>query len=147
MRKIRNILAGTVIAGALAAGAVAAPVAASAAAAPTAATSAVQSGPKHFFTYYSGYDNGKRSSFKGYWYKKSGWYYVYGDLFDKDFDREYSYLWIKWEDRFGRDHFKRYKTFGRFHYEAKFFKAKHFWVGVSEGRDFRSDFSGFRRLW
>jgi len=142
VRKIRNILAGSMIAGALAAGAVAAP-AAQAAAAP-----AAQAGvPAKGFTYYSGYDKGKRSLFKGDWFKRGGWYYVKGDLFDTDFDREYSYLWIKYEDRFGKTHIKRYKTFKKFHYAKKFFKVRHFWVGVSEGRDFRDDFSGFKRLW
>jgi hypothetical protein len=148
VRKIRNIVAGTMIAGALAAGAVAAPAAASAsAAAPAAASVSAQTASKHFFAYYSGFDKGKRSLFKGYWYKRHGWYYVYGDLFDKDFDREYSYLWIKYQDRFGRIHIVRYKTFGSFHYEKRFFKVKHFWVGVSEGRHFDDDFSGWRKLW
>ncbi|MEV5413889.1 hypothetical protein AB0K60_34300 [Thermopolyspora sp. NPDC052614] len=148
MRKIRNLVAGGLIAGALVAGAVTSPVAASAAsAAAPAAKVAVQAGPKHFFKFYSGFDKGRRSLFEGYWYKKDGWYYVFGDLFDRDFDREYSYLWIKYEDRFGRFHFKRFKTFGKFHYENKFFKARHFWVGVSEGRNFGDDFSSYRRLW
>lgn len=143
MRKIRNILAGSMIAGALAAGAVAAPAAQAAAAPATASATASAKG----FTYYSGYDKGKRSLFKGSWFKRGGWYHVKGDLFDTDFDREYSYLWIKYEDRFGRTHIKRYKTFKKFHYEKKFFKVRHFWVGVSEGRNFRDDFSGFKRLW
>ena len=145
MRKIRNILAGGLIAGALAVGAVAAP-AAQAAAAPAGASAGAAAAAKGF-TYYSGYDKGKRSLFKGAWFKRGGWYYVKGDLFDGDFDREYSYLWIRYEDRFGRFHTKRYKTLKRFHFEKRFFKVRHFWVGVSEGRDFRDDFSGFKRLW
>ncbi|GAA5070886.1 hypothetical protein HNP84_009196 [Thermocatellispora tengchongensis] len=151
MRTLRSILAGTAIVGSLAAGVALAPAAANAETAVTTATAQASAPKFHNFKYFSDFGRGesfgKRSYFKGFWYKKDGWYYVKGSLFDLDRDREYSYFWVKYIDRFGRTHFDRYKTFGKFDYNKKFFKAKHFWVGVSEGDGFRDDFSGYRQLW
>jgi hypothetical protein len=119
MRTIRTILAGTAVVGALAAGLIATPAQA---ATSTATTAATASGPsKHFFgPYYSRYGSGEsfgdRSYFKGYWYKQDGRYWFFGDLFDRDHDREYSYVWFKWHDDFGF-HTSYYKTFGRKHFD------------------------------
>lgn len=110
---IRTILAGTAAAGALAAALVSAP----------AANAATAASPfKHFFgTTYSGYGSGHgehrsdRSYFgKGYWFNDGGRYWFYGDLFDRDHDHEYSYVWFRWHDDHGT-HFTSYRTFGHKH--------------------------------
>ncbi|MBG0827749.1 hypothetical protein HS041_08230 [Planomonospora sp. ID67723] len=120
MSKFRTILVGTALAGSLAAGLAAAPAQAATAGTATSAEQ-VQGPKKHFFgPYYSkfggGESFGKRSYFKGYWYKDDGRYWFFGDLFDRDRDREYSYVWFKWHDRFGH-HVKYYKTFGGKHFD------------------------------
>ncbi|SNT26040.1 hypothetical protein SAMN05216276_103116 [Streptosporangium subroseum] len=126
MSKVRTLLAGTALAGALAATMAAAPAAM--ASTPTAATVATaaaqqaQSSSKHFFgPYYSGFGRGEnfghRSSFKGYYTKDgSGRYWFYGDLVDRDRDRQYSYVWFKWHDRSGF-HAKVFKTRGNQHFD------------------------------
>ncbi|MEU8384764.1 hypothetical protein [Streptosporangium sp. NPDC048865] len=115
MSEIRTALVGAALAGSLAAGVVAAPSAMASAQAPAAAQEAQASG-KHFFgPYYSGFGGresfGKRSYFKGYWTSSGGRYWFYGDLFDRDRDRQRSYVWFKWHDRFG-SHTKVFDTFG-----------------------------------
>ncbi len=117
MSKIRTLVVGAALAGSLAAGLVAAPAQAATA---TAAQQA-QGGSKHFFgPYYSGFGDGEssghRSSFKGYWYSDHGRYWFFGDLSDRDHDREYSYVWFKWHDESG-SHVKFYKTFGGQHFD------------------------------
>ncbi|MEW9528960.1 hypothetical protein [Microbispora sp. NPDC049125] len=111
---IRTVLAGTAVAGALAAGLMVAP------AAQAATQTAAAAGPvRHFFgNTYSGYDRGDgenrgdRSYFgRGYWIRDGGRYWFYGDLFDRDHDREYSYVWFRWHDRSG-SHLASYRTFG-----------------------------------
>ncbi|WP_449062565.1 hypothetical protein [Planomonospora algeriensis] len=77
---------------------------------------------KHFFgPYHSGFGKGEsfgeRSYFKGYWVKDGGRYWFHGDLFDRDHDRSYSYVWFKWHDRSGY-HTKVFKTFGHSHYKS-----------------------------
>ncbi|MFF5211791.1 hypothetical protein [Streptosporangium sp. NPDC000396] len=150
MSKIRAFVVGTALTGSLAAGLAAAP--AQAATAGTSAAQQAQSPRKHFFgPYYSafggGEDFGHRSYFKGYWYSDSGRYWFFGDLFDRDHDREYSYVWFKWHDRFG-SHVKYYKTFGNRHFE-KFggFKKSSgfddFKIRVCEGTDRFDDCGGW----
>ena len=56
------------------------------------------------------------SSFRGYRYKDSGRYWFFGDLTDRDHDREYSYVWFKWHDNSG-SHVASYKTFGGRHFD------------------------------
>lgn len=142
VRKIRSILVGTALAGSLAVGLAAAPAAQAAqASTSTTATAASASSPsKHFFgPYYSRFggdeDRGDRSYFKGYWYKNNGKYYFSGDLFDRDRDRDYSYVWFKWHNDSGY-HTSYYKTFNRFHYEHSFKRSSgfdDFKVRVCEG--------------
>ncbi|MEU0518005.1 hypothetical protein [Streptosporangium sp. NPDC006007] len=119
MRKIPTLVVGTALVGFLAAGLAAAP--AQAATAGTAAAQSAQAPGKHFFgPYYSrfggGEDSGHRSLFKGYWYKESGHYWFFGDLSDRDHDRESSYVWFKWHDDSG-SHVKYYKTSGGRHFD------------------------------
>ncbi|GIH89401.1 hypothetical protein ACFFMN_14620 [Planobispora siamensis] len=121
MSKLRTVLAGTALAGSLAAGLAAAPAAMAATADTATAAQQAQAPKKHFFgPYYSkfggGESFGKRSYFKGYWYKDNGRYWFFGDLFDRDRDREYSYVWFRWHDKFGT-HTKYYKTFGHRHFD------------------------------
>ncbi|WP_214108781.1 hypothetical protein [Acrocarpospora catenulata] len=135
MRIARSIMAGTALVGALTAGAFVAPAA-------NAAPAAVQaSGPaKHFFgNFYSKYHKGEdtgfgdRSYFKGYWIKKDGWYWFYGDLFDRDHDSEYSYVWYRWHDGSGY----HTKYFGRTKGHAHFDKFAKFKAGKFDDLDIR----------
>jgi hypothetical protein len=154
VRKIRNILAGAAVVGSLA-GSLALASAANAATAGAETTSATAAAQPRFhnFIYYSGYSRGDgesrsdRSYFRGYWYKQSGFYYVRGELFDRDHDRQYSYFHYRYIDRFGNRHEGQFKTFDHDNYNKKFFHAKHFWVGVSEGGNSRDDFGGYHQLW
>ncbi|WP_030915941.1 hypothetical protein [Streptosporangium amethystogenes] len=135
----RALLAGAALAGSLLAGVAMAP-AATASTAPQQA----QTFSKHFFgPYYSGFgqgeDFGHRSYYKGYWTKEDGRYWFYGDLFDRDHDRSYSYVWFKWHDRFG-SHTKVFKTLGhgdvdRFGGFKKSSGFDDFKVRVCEGTD------------
>ena len=119
MRKIRSILAGTALVGAVAAGLAVSP----AAHASTASATTVERGNHFFGPYYSDYGHGEhrsdRSYFKGFWFKKHGYYYFDAYAYDRDHDHEYTYFWIKWHDSFGF-HVKYYKTFNKFHYVHKF---------------------------
>ncbi|WP_326646443.1 hypothetical protein OG884_17620 [Streptosporangium sp. NBC_01755] len=115
MSTTRALLAGAALAGSLLAGVAVAPAAMASASTAT-ATQQAQTSSKNFFgPYYSGFgqgeDFGHRSYYKGYWTKESGRYWFYGDLFDRDRDRSYSYVWFKWHDRFG-SHTKVFKTRG-----------------------------------
>ncbi|MBO3747157.1 hypothetical protein J5X84_13850 [Streptosporangiaceae bacterium NEAU-GS5] len=117
--KIRSILAGTAVVGALAAGVAMSPAAANASTA-----SAVTAQSNHFFgPYYSDYgrgeDRGHRSYFKGFWFKRNGYYYFDSFAFDRDHDHQYSYFWVRWHDGSGT-HSSFYKTFNTFHYVHKF---------------------------
>ncbi|MEO3811662.1 hypothetical protein ABGB17_21930 [Sphaerisporangium sp. B11E5] len=118
MRNIRNLLVSTALAGSLAAGLAAATApAASASAAGTSGSAVAAQASRHFFGpiyshYGRGEDRGHRSYFKGYWEKSSGRYWFYGSLFDRDRDRDYSYVWFRWHDDRGF-HTKYYKTFGK----------------------------------
>ncbi|MDP9863037.1 MULTISPECIES: hypothetical protein [Streptosporangium] len=120
--KVRTLLVSATLAGSLAAGLAGAPAQAATAGGPGASETLQAKGPvKHFFgPYYSkfggGESFGRRSSFKGYWYKEGGRYWFFGDLFDRDRDREYSYVWFRWHDRSG-SHVKYYKTFGVRHFD------------------------------
>ncbi|WP_433251494.1 hypothetical protein ACQPYK_06110 [Streptosporangium sp. CA-135522] len=150
MRKIRTLLTGAALAGSLAAGLAVTP--AQAATAGASAAQQVQGPSKHFFgPYYSGFgageDFGHRSYFKGYWYKDGGRYWFFGDLFDRDRDREYSYVWFKWHDRSGY-HTKVFKTFGhqRFAGYGGFRRSggfDDFKIRVCEGRDKFDDCGGW----
>ncbi|MFI6506585.1 hypothetical protein ACIBCT_03190 [Streptosporangium sp. NPDC050855] len=124
MSMIRTALVGATLAGSLAAGVAAAPASTASTAPASTASAAVvqeaQASGKHFFgPYHSGFGRGesfgKRSYFKGYWTKDGGRYWFYGDLFDRDRDRDRSYVWFKWHDRFG-SHTKVFKTSGRSHF-------------------------------
>ncbi|GAA1278656.1 hypothetical protein GCM10009677_36250 [Sphaerisporangium rubeum] len=153
MRNLRNLLVSTALAGSLAAGlaAVTAP-AASASAAGTSGTAAAQSS-RHFFgpihsRFGRGEDSGDRSYFKGYWTKSDGRYWFYGSLFDRDHDRDYSYVWFRWHDDRGF-HTKYYKTFGRLNF-SKFggFRKSDgfddFDIRVCEGDDRFDDCGGYK---
>ncbi|WP_214414901.1 hypothetical protein [Sphaerisporangium fuscum] len=140
MRKIRNLLAGTALAGSLAVGLAAAPAAhasateatgsaaeatgsaaeatGSAAGATGSAATAQALGSRHFFgPIYSGFGHGEgrgdRSYFKGYWIGSGGRYYFSGSLLDRDHDHQYSYVWFRWHDDHGF-HTRFFRTFGRY---------------------------------
>jgi hypothetical protein len=128
VNKIQRVLAGSMVAGALAAGVLAAPAA-------QASTDSASAPIKHFFSNtYSSYNTGQgedkfdRSYFgKGYWYFSKGRYYFFGDLFDRDHDKQYTYVWFHYRYK-GKDFFKTYKTFGHkhFHKFGGFQKSKGF---------------------
>ncbi|MBG0813626.1 hypothetical protein [Planomonospora sp. ID82291] len=152
MSKARTLLAATVLAGSLAAGLAAVPAQAATAGTATVAAFQEAQGSKHFFgpyhsTFGGGEGFGKRSYFKGYWIKQDGRYWFHGDLFDRDRDREYSYVWFRWHDKFGV-HTKYYKTFGSRHF-TKFggFKKSSgfddFKIRVCEGDDRFDDCGGW----
>ncbi|MDF5751510.1 hypothetical protein [Spongiactinospora sp. TRM90649] len=129
---MRNLLVGAALAGSLATG-LATPAVASASAS---ASASVAPSRHHFGPYYSNSSESfsHESYFKGYWYKQSGKYYFAGDLFDRHrSDRDYSYVWFRWHDKFGRFHQKSYKTFGRLHFNPFQFK-RDFDLRVCEGR-------------
>ncbi|PZG51058.1 hypothetical protein C1I98_09285 [Spongiactinospora gelatinilytica] len=133
MGKTRNLLAGAALAGSLSvltAGITVAPAAHASAAVTTG-----WAAKHHFGPYFSqGHESFARESyFKGYWYKAGGKYYFAGDLVDRHRnDRDYSYVWFKWYDRFGRFHKSYYKTFGHKHFNPFAFK-RDFDVRVCEG--------------
>ncbi|MBB5138814.1 hypothetical protein HNP84_008572 [Thermocatellispora tengchongensis] len=145
MAKIRTIVAGAAVAAALSIGVAAAPAqaatgtqAATTAAASVTTQDASAAAFGRTFKYWADSHDGY---FKGYWYKKHGRYYFGGDLVDVDRgDREYTYVWFKWYDRFGRFHQDYYKTFGKIHFKDFVFK-KDFDVRVCEG-DSRFDNCG-----
>nr|WP_062337765.1 hypothetical protein [Herbidospora sakaeratensis] len=137
MRKLPRVLAGTALAAGLMAGAMAAPATAGA----TASTgSAAAASSKHFFgPYFSHwgdkFEKSHRSYFKGYWTKTGNQYWFYGDLFDTDRDRQWSYVWYRYTDRFGKSHTKFFKnrSFGHGDFD-KFFGFK---KGFVKDVDFR----------
>jgi hypothetical protein len=145
---------GAALTGALAAGLAAAPAAQAAISAPAAqaatadSSSAVQAQTaprRHFIGPYfsdSREDRRHESYFRGYWYKKSGGYYFTGDLFDRHRDRDGSYVWFKWYDRFGKFHKQSYRTDGRRHFAPIRFK-RDFDVRVCEGRSSSSGCGGW----
>ncbi|GGK77876.1 hypothetical protein Sme01_43800 [Sphaerisporangium melleum] len=151
MRKIRNLLVGTALAGALAAGVAAAPAASASTASATAATSASQALSRHGFgPFYSdfgrGEDRSDRAYVKGFWGKSGGRYYLDFDLFDQDRDRQYAWLDVYYHDRGGWHLFKRYRTFG--HFERKIFFGRGvdgFRFRVGEGSTSDYDWSGWHR--
>ncbi|GAA0386850.1 hypothetical protein Acor_25550 [Acrocarpospora corrugata] len=151
VRNIRRIMVGAALAGALAAGVLAAP-AANAAAAPAAAAASAPT--KHFFgNFYSKWhpseddDFGHRSYFKGYWYKKDGYYWFVGDLFDRDRDNEYSYVWYRYRDGSGyhEKYFGKSKSHLHFNNFAKFKSGKFndFDIRVCEGDNRFEDCGGW----
>ncbi|WP_326819902.1 hypothetical protein [Streptosporangium sp. NBC_01756] len=120
MGKTRTLLVGAALTGSLAAGLAVAP--AQAATAGAATVQQAQSPQRHFFGPYhsrfgGGENFGHRSYFKGYWYKDGGRYWFFGDLFDRDRDRDYSYVWFRWHNRSGF-HTKVFKTFGHRHFST-----------------------------
>jgi hypothetical protein len=123
VRKIRNLLVSTALAGSLAAGLAAVTTPAASASTEGASGTAVATqaqAKRHFFgpiysRFGGGESFGKRSYFKGYWEKSGGRYWFYGSLFDRDRDRDYSYVWFRWHDDRGF-HTKYYKTFGRLNF-------------------------------
>ncbi|WP_062345040.1 hypothetical protein [Herbidospora yilanensis] len=136
MRKLPRVLAGTALAAGLMAGAMAAPATAGA----TASAGSAAASSKHFFgPYYSHwgdkFEKSHRSYFKGYWTKTGNQYWFYGDLFDTDRDRQWSYVWYRYTDRFGKSHTKWFKntSFGHGDFD-KFFGFK---KGFVKDVDFR----------
>ena len=125
MSKVRTLLAGTALAGALAAGMAAAPAAM--ASTPTAAlpprpplsrprarpsTSSARTTPDS-----AAVRLWTPLLLQGVLHKDgSGRYWFYGDLVDRDRDRQYSYVWFKWHDRSGF-HAKVFKTRGDQHFD------------------------------
>ncbi|MEO3814272.1 hypothetical protein ABGB17_35185 [Sphaerisporangium sp. B11E5] len=149
MGKIRTVLTGTVLAGALAGALAATP--AQAAATTTAATAKAAFDRHGFGPVWSGYgrheSRGDRSYFKGYWYSKNGYYYFDGNLFDRDRDREYSYVSFQWHDNRGW-HEKTYRgdRFGSSHFFGKFRKGSFdkFRIRVGEGTRGHYDWGTYR---
>ncbi|MGW4643023.1 hypothetical protein ACWEN6_31205 [Sphaerisporangium sp. NPDC004334] len=152
MRKIRNLLVGTALAGALAAGVAAAPAASASTASATAATSASQALSRHSFgPYFSDFggreDRGDRSYVRGFWGRSDGRYYLDFDLFDRDRDRQYSWLDVYYHNGSGWHFYNRYRTFG--HSASKIFFNRgvdgfRFRVGEGSTRDY--DWSGWHRF-
>jgi hypothetical protein len=141
--RIRNLLAGTALAGSLVAGALAIAPAASADAASADQAQSAQSDRHNFGPYYSnGSENGSHESyFRGYWQKRSGHYYFYGDLYDRHHnDHDYSYVWFKYYDQHGNFHRNWYRSDDRRHFEGIRFK-RDFQIRVCEG-DSRNDGCG-----
>jgi hypothetical protein len=134
MSKLRTILVGTALAGALAAGIAAAPAqAATASTAGTASAASQAQFSRHYFEGYSNYGRGEsrneRSYYKGYYYFDNGRYYFDINAWDRDRDRENTYVDFWYHDDKGwHDH--RFNTGG--HDEWKFS------VGARDG------FDGFR---
>jgi hypothetical protein len=94
--EMRKLLAATALAGSIGAGLVLSPAAAQAATTATQAQ-AVQTLPRHSYSY-----NDRHSNFTGYWYKRDNRYYFGGDLYERDHKPNYySYVWVKWYDSSG----------------------------------------------
>lgn len=133
---IRHLLAGTALAGSMVAGALAVAPSAQADAATASQAQSAQAGPKHFFGPYfsNGSENGGHESyFKGYWQKRGGNYYFYGDLYDRHHnDGDYSYVWFKYYDRHGNFHRNWYRSDDRRHFDSIRFK-RDFKIQVCEG--------------
>ncbi|TDD54101.1 hypothetical protein E1286_06260 [Nonomuraea terrae] len=159
MVKLRSLLAGTVLAGAVVAGAAAAPAqAATTSAATTSATTAsatTVSYTKHWFEGYSGYGRGEirghRSYYKGFYYAANGRYYFDVDVWDRDGDREQTYVDFWYHDGRGWHQGHRLVTGGhgkfRFSYSARGgFDGYKFRIG--EGRVGHYDWSDYaNRSW
>jgi hypothetical protein len=151
MRKLRSVLVGTALAGALAAGIAAAP--AQAATATTAGTASVAQAQytKHWFSGYSsfgrGESRGERSQYKGYWYHSNGRYYFDFNTYDRDRDRENTFIDFYYHDDNGW-HNRRFSTGG--HREWKFsFSDKNGFDGfrsrIGEGRSGDFDWGNYYR--
>ncbi|MBF8186006.1 hypothetical protein ITP53_09660 [Nonomuraea sp. K274] len=156
MLKLRNVLAGTVLAGAVLAGVAAAPAqAATASTASTASVLSAASFTKHWFDGYSGYgrgeSRGERSYYKGYYYFANGRYYFDVDVWDRDHDRENTYVDFWYHDDRGWHQGRRFVTGGhgkyRFSYSARGgFDGYKFRIG--EGRSGHFDWSRYsNRSW
>ncbi|MFG2073742.1 hypothetical protein [Nonomuraea maritima] len=162
--KLRNVLAGTVLAGAVMAGVAAAPAQAATTQAATtqaATTQAATAGTstasftKHWFDGYSGYSRGEsrghRSYYKGYYYFSNGRYYFDVDVWDRDRDRENTYVDFVYHDDRGWHQGRRFVTGGhakyRFSYSARGgFDGFKFRIG--EGRPGHFDWSNYsNRSW
>lgn len=155
MRKIRNLLVGTALAGSLAAGLAAVPAAAQASATDTATVSSTdqaQASRHRFGPFYSGFggreDRGDRSYVNGFWGKSGGHYYLDFDLFDRDRDRQYAWLDVYYHDNRGWHFFNRYRTFG--HTGKRIFfnrdRIDGFRFRVGEGSTSDYDWSGWHRF-
>ncbi|WP_111175049.1 hypothetical protein [Nonomuraea aridisoli] len=161
MLKLRNVLAGTVLAGAVLAGVAAAPAQAATASTATVSTAATASAAsqasftKHWFEGYSGYgraeSRGERSYYKGYYYFANGRYYFDIDVWDRDRDRESTYVDFYYHDDRGWHQARRFVTGGhgkfRFSYSARGgFDGYKFRIG--EGRSGHFDWSRYsNRSW
>ncbi|MEU8385057.1 hypothetical protein [Streptosporangium sp. NPDC048865] len=151
MRKLRSVLAGTALAGALAAGIVAAPAQAATTAEAGTATVAQAQYTKHWFSGYSdfgrGESRGERSYYKGYWYYADGRYYFDIDTWDRDRDREHTYIDFYYHDDRGW-HNRRFHTGGhqgwKFSYSAKSGFDK-FRIRLGEGRQGHFDWGNYYR--
>jgi hypothetical protein len=151
VRKIRNLLVGTALAGALSAGLAAAPVAQASTAGTAAATTATQAqSSRHFFgPFYSDFGGREhrndRSYVRGSWYFSHGHYYLDFNLFDRDHDRQYSWLDVYYHDNRGWHRYDRYRTFGHFSHNIRFNRSHvdgfRFRVGEGSTRDY--DWSGW----
>ncbi|GAA4197295.1 hypothetical protein GCM10022252_46000 [Streptosporangium oxazolinicum] len=153
MRKLRSVLVGTALAGALAAGIVAAPAQAATTSSATAGAASVAQAQytKHWFSGYSSFGRGEsrseRSYYKGYWYYSNGRYYFDINTWDRDRDRENSFIDFYYHDDRGW-HNRRFNTGG--HHEWKFsYSAKGgfdgFRVRIGEGRSGDFDWGNYYR--
>ncbi|MFC4590457.1 hypothetical protein [Sphaerisporangium corydalis] len=150
MRKIRNLLIGTALAGSLAAGLAAVPAQA-ATKSDNSSASQTQASRHRFGPYFSsfgrGEDRGDRSYVQGYWWRANGDYYFDFDLFDRDRDRQYAWLDVYYHDDRGWHRFNRYKTFGHSSSRIRFndddIDGFRFRVGEGSTRDY--DWSGWHR--
>ncbi|GLW07861.1 hypothetical protein Misp01_29910 [Microtetraspora sp. NBRC 13810] len=145
---MRKLLVGAALAGALATGIVAAPAQAATTTANTAATASTAAQAqytKHWFEGYSNFGRGEhrneRSYYKGYWYFSDGRYHFDLNTWDRDRDRENTYVEFWYHDDRGWHLGHRFSTQG--HKEWKFSYSRKggfdgFRVRIGEGttRDF-----------
>ncbi|WP_424529073.1 hypothetical protein ACOZ38_05520 [Sphaerisporangium viridialbum] len=151
MRKIRNLLVGTALAGSLAAGLAAVPAAAQASTTDSTAAAQAQSARHRFGPFFSdfgrGEDRNDRSYAQGYWWKSNGRYHLDFDLFDRDRDRQYAWFDVYYHDDRGWHRYNRYRTFGhlskRIFFNDKDIDGFRFRVGEGSTSDY--DWSGWHR--
>jgi hypothetical protein len=78
-------------------------------------------------------DQRHESYWSGYWQKRDGHYYLYGDVYDRHHgDHDYSYVWYRYYDRGGNLHRDYYRSDDHRHISGIQF-TRDFDVRVCEG--------------
>jgi hypothetical protein len=125
MLKLRNAVAGAVLAGAALASVAAAPAQAATASTPATASAASQASyTKHWFDGYSSYggdeSRGERSYYKGYYYFAHGRYYFDINVWDRDRDREKTVVDFWYHDDRGWHQGRHFTTGGHGEYRFSY---------------------------